>query len=51
MIWLGGRVGEMMKAAGKDDGAGVWGFTWWWFFLVFMCATQDIAVDGTVPKL
>ncbi|TKA70611.1 hypothetical protein B0A49_06082, partial [Cryomyces minteri] len=23
-----------------------WNFTWWWFFLVFMCATQDIAVDG-----
>jgi PAT family acetyl-CoA transporter-like MFS transporter 1 len=46
MIWLGGRVEEMMSKVGKDGGVGVWGFTWWWFFLVFMCATQDIAVDG-----
>ncbi|KAI9777901.1 MAG: hypothetical protein M1835_005105 [Candelina submexicana] len=46
MIYLGGRVKEMMVKAGANDGAGVWGFTWWWFFLVLMCATQDIAVDG-----
>jgi MFS transporter, PAT family, solute carrier family 33 (acetyl-CoA transportor), member 1 len=46
MIWLGGRAEAMMAKAGADGGAGVWGFTWWWFFLVFMCATQDIAVDG-----
>ncbi|KAL1301433.1 hypothetical protein AAFC00_005687 [Neodothiora populina] len=46
MIWLGGRVEEMMVKAGADGGAGVWGFTGWWFALVFMCATQDIAVDG-----
>lgn len=46
MIWLGGRVKEMMVKAGADGGAGVWAFTWWWFFLVFTCATQDIAVDG-----
>jgi MFS transporter, PAT family, solute carrier family 33 (acetyl-CoA transportor), member 1 len=46
MIWLGGRVKNMMISAGADGGAGVWGFTAWWFFLVFMCATQDIAVDG-----
>lgn len=46
MIWLGSRVEAMMVAAGADSGAGVWGFTWWWFFLVFTCATQDIAVDG-----
>jgi PAT family acetyl-CoA transporter-like MFS transporter 1 len=46
MIWLGSRVKQMMSTAGADDGAGIWGFTWWWFFLVFMCATQDIAVDG-----
>ncbi|KAF2839130.1 hypothetical protein M501DRAFT_933525 [Patellaria atrata CBS 101060] len=46
MIWLGARVEKMMVAAGENDGAGVWGFTWWWFFLVFLCATQDIAVDG-----
>lgn len=46
MIWLGGHVKEMMISAGENGGAGVWNFTWWWFFLVFMCATQDIAVDG-----
>ncbi len=46
MLWLGARVEKMMAAAGKDDGAGIWGFTGWWFFLVFTCATQDIAVDG-----
>lgn len=46
MIWLGGRVKEMMVTAGAGDGSGIWSFTWWWFFLVFTCATQDIAVDG-----
>ena len=46
MIYLGGRVKEMMVAAGASDGSGVWSFTWWWFMLVFLCATQDIAVDG-----
>lgn len=35
-----------MVTAGENNGAGVWGFTGWWFALVFMCATQDIAVDG-----
>ncbi len=52
MIYLGGRIKEMMVAAGANDGAGVWNFTWWWFFLVFLCATQDIAVDGMkfLPK-
>ena len=46
MIWLGSSVNEMMKVAGEKDGAGMWSFTWWWFALVFLCATQDIAVDG-----
>ncbi|KAL9607044.1 MAG: hypothetical protein Q9167_008004 [Letrouitia subvulpina] len=46
MIYLGGRIKEMMVSAGANDGSGVWTFTWWWFFLVFLCATQDIAVDG-----
>jgi PAT family acetyl-CoA transporter-like MFS transporter 1 len=46
MIWLGANVKGMMSTANADDGAGIWGFTGWWFFLVFMCATQDIAVDG-----
>ena len=38
----------MMKEAGETD-SGVWTFTWWWFALVFLCATQDIAVDGKAP--
>jgi PAT family acetyl-CoA transporter-like MFS transporter 1 len=46
MLWLGSHVKDMMATAGADGGAGIWGFTGWWFFLVFMCATQDIAVDG-----
>ncbi|KAI9879207.1 MAG: hypothetical protein M1830_009208 [Pleopsidium flavum] len=46
MIWLGGHIKNMMVAAGENSGAGVWNFTRLWFFLVFMCATQDIAVDG-----
>jgi hypothetical protein len=50
MIWLSGHVDEMMVKAGEGGGAGVWGFTWWWFGLVFMCATQDIAVDGIFPS-
>lgn len=48
MIFLGSRAESMMAAAGADGGAGVWNFTWFWFFLVFTCATQDIAVDGNV---
>jgi len=35
-----------MVSAGAADGSGIWSFTWWWFGLVFLCATQDIAVDG-----
>ncbi len=46
MIYLGGNIKQMMVAAGASDGSGVWTFTRWWFFLVFLCATQDIAVDG-----
>ncbi|KAK8239522.1 acetyl-coenzyme A transporter 1-domain-containing protein [Phyllosticta capitalensis] len=46
MLWLGSRAERMMEQAGADGGAGIWAFTWWWFFLVFMCSTQDIAVDG-----
>lgn len=46
MIYLGGNINKMMVAAESSDGSGVWTFTWWWFFLVFLCATQDIAVDG-----
>ncbi|QSZ32357.1 hypothetical protein DSL72_001931 [Monilinia vaccinii-corymbosi] len=46
MIWLGSQIEGMMITAGANNGAGIWTFTGWWFFLVFMCATQDIAVDG-----
>lgn len=46
MIWLGSKAQAMMEKAGENGGAGIWGFTGWWFALVFMCATQDIAVDG-----
>lgn len=48
MIWLGRNINRMMKEAGETD-SGVWTFTWWWFALVFLCATQDIAVDGKAP--
>jgi MFS transporter, PAT family, solute carrier family 33 (acetyl-CoA transportor), member 1 len=51
MIYMGGRIEEMMKVAGANGGSGVWSFTWWWFFLVFLCATQDIAVDGWAINL
>lgn len=46
MIYLGSHINKMMVAAGENDGGGVWNFTGWWFLLVFLCATQDIAVDG-----
>ncbi|KAG9240728.1 acetyl-coenzyme A transporter 1-domain-containing protein [Calycina marina] len=46
MLWMGSQVEGMMKSLAANDGIGIWGFTWWWFFLVFTCATQDIAVDG-----
>lgn len=51
MIYLGGRIDELMRKAGEKDGSGVWGFTGWWFLLVFLCATQDIAVDGWAISL
>ncbi|KAL2128864.1 hypothetical protein VTI74DRAFT_8551 [Chaetomium olivicolor] len=46
MLWLGSKVESLMESTGKPGGPTVWGFTGWWFFLVLMCATQDIAVDG-----
>lgn len=45
MLWLGRNINRMMTEAGETD-SGVWNFTMWWFALVFLCATQDIAVDG-----
>jgi len=46
MLWLGSHVESMMAATGQAGGPTIWNFTGWWFFLVLMCATQDIAVDG-----
>ncbi len=46
MLYLGSKVEDLMAMTGKPGGPTVWNFTGWWFFLVFMCATQDIAVDG-----
>ncbi|RYP79278.1 hypothetical protein DL770_006725 [Monosporascus sp. CRB-9-2] len=46
MLYLGSMVEDLMTTTGKPGGPSVWSFTGWWFFLVFMCATQDIAVDG-----
>ncbi|KAJ4147567.1 hypothetical protein LMH87_002079 [Akanthomyces muscarius] len=46
MLWLGSHVEGMMATTGKPGGPTVWSFMLWWFFLVLMCATQDIAVDG-----
>lgn len=46
MLWLGSSVEKMMETTGKPGGPTVWSFMLWWFFLVLMCATQDIAVDG-----
>ncbi|KAK3693812.1 acetyl-coenzyme A transporter 1-domain-containing protein [Podospora appendiculata] len=46
MLFLGSTVETMMEMTGKPGGPTIWAFTRWWFFLVLMCATQDIAVDG-----
>ncbi|EEH47262.2 uncharacterized protein PADG_03360 [Paracoccidioides brasiliensis Pb18] len=51
MLYLGKNINKMMVAAGENGGAGVWSFTGWWFLLVFLCATQDIAVDGWAISL
>jgi PAT family acetyl-CoA transporter-like MFS transporter 1 len=48
MIWLGRNINRLMSQAAESDSS-VWTFTWWWFALVFLCATQDIAVDGELP--
>lgn len=46
MLYLGSMIEDLMSTTGKPGGPTIWNFTGWWFFLVFMCATQDIAVDG-----
>ena len=50
MIYLGSHVDLMLSNAEQSEGA-VWSFTGWWFLLVFLCATQDIAVDGWAISL
>ncbi|EFW18389.1 hypothetical protein D8B26_005182 [Coccidioides posadasii str. Silveira] len=51
MVYLGSRVESMMAATEAQGTDGVWNFTGWWFLLVFLCATQDIAVDGWAISL
>lgn len=46
ILYMGSRATQMMRDAAAPDGSGIWQFTVWWFSLVFLCATQDIAVDG-----
>ena len=50
MVYLGSHVDVMMAGAEESESA-VWSFTAWWFLLVFLCATQDIAVDGWAISL
>lgn len=42
LIWLGANVDQMMKEANQK----LYAFTFVFFILVMLCATQDIAVDG-----
>ncbi|KAF3930269.1 hypothetical protein ABW20_dc0107320 [Dactylellina cionopaga] len=42
MLWLGSRIDGLMENAQSNIGT----FTATFFGLVFLCATQDIAVDG-----
>ncbi|KAF3921749.1 hypothetical protein ABW21_db0209840 [Orbilia brochopaga] len=42
MLWLGSRIDGLMEKAESNIGT----FTFTFFSLVFLCATQDIAVDG-----
>lgn len=51
MLWLGSVVNKIMDSAAEKDGSGIWNFTFWWFALVFLCATQDIAVDGKLVSV
>lgn len=51
MVYLGSHVQHMLDTAGDHGDSGVWQFTGWWFLLVFLCATQDIAVDGWAISL
>lgn len=42
LLWLGARAGELMEHAEER----LYMFTFTFFMLVMLCATQDIAVDG-----
>jgi PAT family acetyl-CoA transporter-like MFS transporter 1 len=42
MLWLGGRVEQLMEEASQK----LYLFTFVFFMLVMLCATQDVAVDG-----
>jgi PAT family acetyl-CoA transporter-like MFS transporter 1 len=42
LLWLGGQAEKLMEEASSE----LYFFTWVFFCLVMLCATQDIAVDG-----
>ncbi|KAI5840608.1 acetyl-coenzyme A transporter 1-domain-containing protein [Tricharina praecox] len=42
LLWLGGQAEKMMEEANTR----LYFFTWVFFCLVMLCATQDVAVDG-----
>ncbi|KAA8896093.1 acetyl-coenzyme A transporter 1-domain-containing protein [Sphaerosporella brunnea] len=42
LLWLGGQAQKLMEEANRE----LYFFTWVFFCLVMLCATQDIAVDG-----
>jgi MFS transporter, PAT family, solute carrier family 33 (acetyl-CoA transportor), member 1 len=42
LVWMGGRAEDMMEHAAST----LYMFTFVFFMLVMLCATQDIAVDG-----
>jgi len=42
LLWLGGQAENLMKEASTR----LYFFTWVFFCLVMLCATQDVAVDG-----
>ena len=45
LLWLGGQAEKLMEEASQQ----LYFFTWVFFCLVMLCATQDIAVDGMFP--
>lgn len=47
LLWLGGQAEKLMDEAANR----LYFFTWVFFCLVMLCATQDIAVDGVCLPL